>query len=60
MPKLLAQPGDAVEGVLTRFSRKVPEAGLLAQARRRRQYASPPARRKRKAEAQRRKRRRAR
>ncbi|HZU03936.1 MAG TPA: 30S ribosomal protein S21 [Ktedonobacteraceae bacterium] len=47
MPKLLAQPGDAVEGVLTRFSRKVQEAGLLAQARRRRQYESPPARRKR-------------
>jgi len=60
MTKMVAQPGDSFEVVLKRFSRKVQEAGILAEARRRRHYESPPARRKRKAEAQRRKRRRAR
>ena len=54
MTKMVAQPGDSFEVVLKRFSRKVQEAGLLAEARRRRHYESPPARRKRKAEAQRR------
>jgi small subunit ribosomal protein S21 len=56
MTKIVAQPGDAFEVVLKRFSRKVQEAGILSEARRRRHYENPQARRKRKAEAQRRKR----
>jgi small subunit ribosomal protein S21 len=45
---------------LKQFSRKVQQAGILAEARRRRHYESPQAQRKRKAAAQLRKRQRAR
>lgn len=60
MSEIKLNPGDSFELALKRFTRKVQQAGILAEARRRRHYESPQARRKRKAEAQRRKRRRSR
>ncbi len=60
MSEIKLNPGDSFELALKRFSRKVQQAGILAEARRRRHYESPQARRKRKAEAQRRRRRRSR
>ncbi len=60
MSEIKLNPGDSFELALKRFTRKVQQAGILAEARRRRHYESPQARRKRKAEAQRRRRRRSR
>ncbi|HEU5229487.1 MAG TPA: 30S ribosomal protein S21 [Ktedonobacteraceae bacterium] len=60
MTEILVKQGDSFEWALKRFSRKVQEAGILAEARRRSHYESPQARRKRKAETQRRRRRRTR
>jgi len=48
------------EVALKQFSRKVQQAGILAEARRRKHYETPQARRKRKAAAQLRKRQRSR
>ena len=58
MCQIIVKPDAPFEVALKQFSRKVQQAGILAEARRRKHYESPQARRKRKAEAQRRKRRR--
>ena len=46
---------EGFEAGLKRFTRKVQQDGILAEARRRRHYESPTARRKRKSAANRRK-----
>ncbi|GHO46438.1 30S ribosomal protein S21 [Ktedonospora formicarum] len=60
MSQVVVGPGDSFEFALKRFSRKVQQAGILAEARRRRFYESPQARRKRKADSLRRRQRRSR
>ncbi|MBO0794490.1 MAG: 30S ribosomal protein S21 [Ktedonobacteraceae bacterium] len=58
MVQTIINPGTSFDVALKQFSRKVQQAGILAEARRRRHYETPQARRKRKAEAQQRRRRR--
>lgn len=60
MSQVVVGPGDSFEFALKRFSRKVQQAGILAEARRRRFYESPQARRKRKADSLKRRQRRSR
>ncbi|QBD74689.1 30S ribosomal protein S21 [Ktedonosporobacter rubrisoli] len=60
MCRTVINPEGSFDVALKQFSRKVQQAGILAEARRREHYESPRARRKRKAEAARRKQRRSR
>jgi small subunit ribosomal protein S21 len=60
MTQVIVNPNNSFEIALKQFSRKVQQAGILAEARRRSHYESPQDRRKRKAAAQLRKRRRTR
>lgn len=58
MCQTIVNPATPFDVALKQFSRKVQQAGILAEARRRRHYESPQARSKRKAVAQQRRRKR--
>lgn len=51
MSDIQIRDGDSFEGALKRFSRRVQQEGILAEAKRRRHYEPPSVKRKRKAEA---------
>ena len=48
MTAITPRPGESFEVALKRFTRKVQQEGILAEARRRSRYESPQIRRKRK------------
>jgi small subunit ribosomal protein S21 len=55
MSEIIIRQGDSFEVALKRFTRRVQQDGILAEAKRRRHYEPPSVRRKRKAEARQRK-----
>ena len=55
MANVVAGEGERFESLLKRFSKKVQQDGVLAEARRREHYEKPSVKRKRKAAARRRK-----
>ncbi len=55
MTNVVSGKGESFESLLKRFSRKVQQDGILAEARRREHYEKPSVKRKRKAAASKRK-----